>query len=434
MIKKLRTRFTALAMLSMFLVLAVLIGGINIINYRNVVSEADTLLEELAANNGAFPLRDSANDPAFAPGGSIPMDPAFAPEGEENFPMPERRPDPFGEEIFSSRYFSVLFEKDGSVKETDTFSIYMIDDSGAEEMASRVLNSGKTRGFYDVYRFLVTDETGLTRVIFYDCGRNLSNFITFRNTSILISLIGMLLVFVMIYLLSGIIIRPASESYEKQKRFITDAGHEIKTPLAIISADTDVLESEVGEDNEWTTDIKKQIKNLTDLTNDLVLLSKMEEGVETVAAEEIDLTGLIEDLSSSFRSRALTENKVLECDIEKGLTIKSNKSGITNICSILLDNAIKYSPENGKIILRLKRKDKYAQMVVKNSTVTDLTNENIKHLFDRFYRTDESRNSETGGHGLGLSIAKARTENLGGRISSSREPGFLVMTVQLPLA
>ncbi len=432
MIKKLRTRFTALAMLSMFLVLAILIGGINIINYRNVVSEADSLLEELAANNGAFPLRDST-DPAFAPGGGIPMDPAFAPEGEENLPMPEWRPDPFGEEIFSSRYFSVLFDKDGTVKETDTFSIYMIDDSGASEMASRVLNSGKIKGFYDVYRFLVSDENGLTRVIFYDCGRSLSNFITFRNTSILISVIGMLLVFVMIYLLSGIIIRPASESYEKQKRFITDAGHEIKTPLAIISADTDVLESEVGEDNEWTADIKKQIKNLTDLTNDLVLLSKMEEGVRSAVYEDVDLTGLIEDLSSSFRSRALTENKVLECSIEKGITIKSNKSEITGVCSILLDNAVKYSPEKGQISIALKRKDKSVRLTVKNSTVYDLNDDSLKHLFDRFYRTDESRNSETGGHGLGLSIAKARVENLGGKISASGEPGFLVMTVQFPL-
>ncbi|MBR6483828.1 MAG: HAMP domain-containing histidine kinase [Clostridiales bacterium] len=418
MIKRLRIRFTVLAMVSMLIVLTILIGGINIINYRNIITDADGILIELSRNNGAFALRDEPDPQMPSPD---------MPAPDVNGP-----PEAFGELAFSSRYFSVLFDSNGNITETDTRSIFMVDEQSAEDYAEKVIKSGKTKGFSDHFRYLVSKEGDNTRVIFYDCSRSLDSFRNFRNTSIIISAVGMLLVFALIRMLSGLITKPAAESYEKQKRFITDAGHEIKTPLAIINTDTDVLETVVGEDNEWTADIKKQIKNLTSLTEDLVYLSRMEEPGSGSVKQETDLSSLVIEISGEFRSRAVTENKSYGSDIEEDITLTTSKNSIKRICSILLDNAMKYSPEGGKVDIALKKSDKNAVLTVSNELKEKLTDEDIKHLFDRFYRADSSRNSETGGHGLGLSIARAETESIRGKISASKEGNTLTFTVRIP--
>lgn len=158
----------------------------------------------------------------------------------------------------------------------DTGRIAAVDADRAAEMARRVWQDGAQRGFVRDYRFVRYEEEGQTRIIFLDCGRDLSTFRTFLILSCGISALGLLAVFGLILLLSRRIIRPVSESYEKQKRFITDAGHEMKTPVTIIDADVEVLEMELGE-NEWLRDIQAQTRRLADLTNDLVLLSRMEE-------------------------------------------------------------------------------------------------------------------------------------------------------------
>lgn len=465
MIRKLKVRFILMAMLSMLLVLMVIIGGMNILNYRSVIREADQTLDELAKNGGVFPEREM-NGVSFAPddrdkpeGGQPGDQTGGKPDGDQPGEKPDgARPDGDkpdgekpddgmrdgnrlnddkndngrGEKAFSSRYFSVLFDADKNITETDILSIYTVSESEAQEMAKNIMSSSKTKGFVGDYRYLVSAEDDGQRVIFLECGRSLSDFRSFRDTSLLISSAGLVIVFLLICLLSNIITKPAVESYEKQKRFITDAGHEIKTPLAIINADTDVIETLMGEDIEWTEDIKKQIKNLTALTNDLVFLSRMDEANKGLVKEEVDLSSLVKDMAESFRSRALSSEKELTVTIRDGIKLVSNKNSITHICSILLDNAMKYSPEKGVVKVELKSGNRSALLSVSNTIKDKLTEEDTKLLFDRFYRADSSRNSETGGHGLGLSIAKAETEALGGKISASLEGDSLVMSVVLP--
>ena len=148
-------------------------------------------------------------------------------------------------------------------------------------------------------------------VIFCDRGPGLANFRSFRNNSIIFSVIILVIVGAVIFIISGRVVKPVAEAYEKQKRFISDAGHEIKTPLAIISADADVLMMDAGEDNEWIADIKKQTKRLSKMTNDLIRLSKLDEGREEYEEADYNLTEAVIDITDSFKSMAERDNKIL---------------------------------------------------------------------------------------------------------------------------
>lgn len=253
-------------------------------------------------------------------------------------------------------------------------------------------------------------------MIFLDCRRVLGVFQTFLAVSIAVSLAGMAAVFLLVFLLSGKVVRPFAESYEKQKRFITDAGHEIKTPLTIIDADAAVLEMECGE-NEWLSDIQKQTGRLKELTNDLIFLSKMEEEAGERLWIEFPVSEAAEETAQSFELLAKVQNKHLSCQIEPGLSYCGEEGNIRRLFSVLLDNGVKYSEEGGEITFSLQKKGKKLVLSVQNRAV-NLDGEKTAHLFERFYRGDPSRNSDTGGHGIGLSIAKAIVEGHKGRITA----------------
>ena len=241
---------------------------------------------------------------------------------------------------------------------------------------------------------------------------------------------GVTAVFLLVVVLSKKAIEPVAQSYEKQKRFITDAGHEIKTPLTIIDADTTILEMEYGE-NEWLSDINIQTKRLADLTNDLIYLSKMEEENKKMETIEFPFSDVVEEVAQSFQNLATVQKKVFQMDIKPMVSIKGDEKSIRQLISILLDNAVKYCGENGNIRLSVWKKGKSTMMSVYNTT-KEMKKENLDHLFDRFYRTDESRNSQTGGYGIGLSIAQAVVIAHKGKIQASSEDGrSLLITVTL---
>jgi signal transduction histidine kinase len=238
------------------------------------------------------------------------------------------------------------------------------------------------------------------------------------NAYKLFGFFGYFIVFAFISYFSNRIIRPISESYEKQKRFITDASHEIKTPLTIIGADTDVLEMEIGE-NEWLLDIKKQISQLTELTNDLVFLSRMEESERTLPMIDFPFSEVAAETVMSFQSLAHRQGKTINYHIPQMLTLCGDEKSIRQLISILLDNAIKYAPAQTEISFSVEKQSNHICMVVTNTTQQPIEKKQITLLFDRFYRMDASRNSQTGGHGVGLSIAKAIVEAHHGKIQAS---------------
>lgn len=408
MIKKLQRKFILLSMSALLFVLTIIITGINIVNYQSVTQEADELLSIITENKGEFPMEPDKFGHRLPPG--------MSPE------IP-----------YESRYFSVILDQDTSqVLFVETSRIISVDKQAAISYADVALNKNQETGFIQNFRYQIHSDTEFTRITFLDCGRKLDAFYSFLFASITISFLGFLVVFAFIAFFSNRIIRPISESYEKQKRFITDASHEIKTPLTIIGADTDVLEMEIGE-NEWLIDIKKQVTQLTELTNDLVFLSRMEENENTLPMIDFPFSEVIMETITSFQSLAHKQEKELECLVPPMLTLCGNEKSIRQLISILLDNAIKYSPVGEQILLQVEEQNHHIHMVVTNHTRQNIESEQLKLLFDRFYRIDASRNSQTGGHGVGLSIAKAIVEAHHGKIqASSPKENTLRIDIKLP--
>jgi len=404
MIKKLQRKFVAVAMLSLFIVLLIIIGTVNILNYTRMADDAQRTINILKENDGSFPKPD------MKPGHGKEMFKGMSPEAP-----------------YESRYFSVLMDGSGNVSTIDTGKIAGTDTDEAAEYAAKVLECGRTSGFMGQYRFGVKDKDNGKLIIFLYCGRELSNFRAVLLISVGISFVGMLAVFLLLIFFSGRIVKPVSESYEKQKRFITDAGHEIKTPLTIIDADAELVGLDCGE-NEWLEDIRKQTKRLTALTNDLIYLAKMEEGQKSSTKIEFPLSDVVEETAESFRARAVNENKKLDIDIQPEITYCGDEKAIRQLVSILVDNAVKYSDGIKIISVKLEgqggtsKLSKGFRLQVFNSC-EHIEPESVKHLFDRFYRAEQSRNSQTGGYGIGLSVAKAVVDAHKGKITADTADG-----------
>ena len=404
MIKRLRFKFIILSMTALFILLAFVICAINVMNYRLLISEADDTLKLIAENGGIFPdfIGDMKKD----------RPPFFTPESP-----------------YETRYFSVVYDSAGVLLFTDTRRISAVDSAQAAELANRVLQSGKLAGFLDGYRYLRVSDKILTRIIFLDCGRKLNSFRTFLASSIIMSVVGYAGFFTALLFFSKRIVSPAAESYEKQKRFITDAGHEIKTPLTIIKADADVMEMEYGE-SEWLSDIKSQTERLSALTNNLVKLSRMEEADQKSEMIGFPLSDIISEIAVSFTAVARADNKKFSYDVQPAIEMRGDEKSIIELTEILLDNSVKYAPEGGNIFLTLVKEGKNIKLSVKNDTAQPIAPEKLKLIFERFYRLDESRSSESGGHGIGLSIAKAIAEYHGAKITAQTESdGMLNITV-----
>ncbi|MBR1930000.1 MAG: HAMP domain-containing histidine kinase [Lachnospiraceae bacterium] len=421
MIKKLRKNFIIVTMCSTLAVLVIIIGILNIVSYRNVVRKADAILSMLAENDAAFP------EDVF---GGRPEKPEKKERPEMVGPKPpmsvEFR-DVFGgadglsaETPYETRFFSVQMDESGEVLTVDTGRVAALETEEAAQYARKVWESGKTKGFYNHYRYLaVMKENGRT-IIFVDRNRELSSFKTTAVTSVSVSVLGVLAVFILVVILSKRVFAPIADSYEKQKRFITDASHELKTPLAIISANVEILELD-GENN-YTQSIHHQVERLTSLTEQMVALSRMDEGSQTAEFADFSLSDAVEETAGLFSPIAQSQEKKLEFQVESPCRYHGDERLIRQMVSLLVDNAMKYSSEKGTIKVTLKRKGRKYQFSVWN-TVDEIEKGNHDILFERFYRRDASRNSQTGGSGIGLSIVKSIVELHKGKITANSEDG-----------
>lgn len=407
MLHKLRIKFILLTMALLLLVLTVIIGTINLLNYQHVVGFADQTLKILLEGAGRFPEKLPPNDKPFAP--------KMSPE------IP-----------FETRFFTVQLAEDGTVLFTDTEKIAAITPEIAVDYAKRVWDSQRTKGFIGEYRYALQKNSAESMIVFVDCGRQLSAANSFLTISVGISFAGFFAVSLLLYILSARIVRPISDSYEKQRQFITNASHDLKTPITIIDADMDVLEMEHGE-NEWLNDIRKQTKRLSELIQELVFLSRMEEKANHFQMIDFPISDTVEETAHSFESLAVTHGKVLTMRIQPMLSYCGDAKTIRRLVTILLDNALKYSDEKGAITISFEKTDRTLRLIVHN-TCPPITTEDTKRLFDRFYRGDKSRNSQTGGYGIGLSIAKAIAEAHNGTIRAATKDGHsLTVTAIFPI-
>ncbi len=388
MIRKLRVQLILAAMASLFAVLAVIIGAVHVLSYRKVLTDADTVLAVLMENGGHFPRPDR-----------------FGKAPPPRFASPEIP--------YESRYFFVLLSADGSPVLADTGKIAAVSKETAMDYARAVWEKGREKGFVGDYRYSVKEADSGVRVVFLDCGRTLSSFRSNLWTSLLVSLLGFLAVLVLMICISSRAVRPVAESYAKQKRFITDAGHELKTPLTVIGADAELLEMDLGE-NEWLRDIRRQVERLTELTRDLIDLSRMDEEQPPLQRLDFPLSDMVSETAQSYSALARTQNRTFLAEVQENLSLRGDEKRLRQMLTILLDNALKYSPEGGDIAMTLERRGRFIRLRVWNTTDMPLP-EDLSRLFERFYRADASRS--TRGYGIGLSIAKAIVQAHNGRIS-----------------
>lgn len=459
MVKKLRRRFIAVTILSVFSTITLLTIIINGISYQNVLDRSDWTLSVLAANHGTFPesllIKERHNSVEVSGSGDVKEKSTIIVQKKRRFSKLNPNDDSndrsyifriqldnkarTSAQPFETRYFSVLTNSDGTLREVDSSQLLAVNKDALESIqkkAERKLSKDGKCAFIEDFRCTrVTGKNG-TRYIYLDCSRSLDNFRAFRNVSILVCLIGVTIISALITFFSGKILRPVAESYEKQQRFITDAGHEIRTPLTIINADVSVLEMEQegDETNEWLEDIRQQTRRLSNLTEELVYLTRMEEVQKTsVNMKRLNFSKIVGDVAHSFESRALVSEKKYDCSVAEDLFLRGDESALRKLVSILLDNAFKYSSDSGDIRLRFYRQGKNIFLTVSNS-VDEIPKDSIPHLFDRFYRADSSRNSETGGHGIGLSIAQAVVRAHGGKIVAYTPDGkTLRITATFPV-
>ena len=316
---------------------------------------------------------------------------------------------------FSTRYFVVILDENKAPKSLDLSHIASIEKEEATNMIEKVLSQKNIEGYINYYRYLIDYNKSI--IVFVDGTIQLNPIKSFLHESFIIIMIGLLITFVIASFFSTKALGPLAETFEKQKDFITNAGHDIKTPLAIIRADTEVLELQLGEDNEWLISIKNQTKRLDTLIKTLLGLARIDKaGKQKLELEEFSLNDLINEEINDIKILA-KDGCSFEIEENAKVQIKADKSCIRQVLTILLDNATKYAPENDVIKIAIKKQGK-VKIADFSNTYEGKTNVNPNRFFDRFYREDESRNTKRGGHGIGLSMAKSLIETNRGKIYS----------------
>ncbi len=314
---------------------------------------------------------------------------------------------------YETRYFIVKWNRDQQIEEINTGHIAAISSKEAQEYALKVMETGKKKGYMDQYKFLLIEKEDAFLLIFLDCHQELFMVAFVCFWSCIIMIISLMIVFVLVFIFSKRAIKPVAESIEKQKQFISDAGHEIKTPITIISANVDVLELLEGE-NEWILSIRHQIKRLTELVQGLLNMAKMEEQ-EKLEFVRFCMNDLVKKEAEVFEVLAQAEEKEIKINIDSEVWCVGEEKSIQQLINILLDNAIKYSSKGSDIEITVRQQKKGIRLEIENIG-EDVPAEELDKLFDRFYRMDSSRARETGGYGIGLAMAKAIVERHKGKI------------------
>ncbi|MFI3140757.1 MAG: HAMP domain-containing sensor histidine kinase [Clostridia bacterium] len=410
MLKHLQRRFAAISMFALTLLVVCQLTSVNLIHLYQSDSDVKEILDFIVENDGTL---DNISPIASRVAGLFPF---------SDFDTSVETPD-------STRYFVVKVENN-VVVDISTENINAVTDKMAIEYASQVSQDGVGYGYVDVYRYLYVEEDGKAMMVFIDFSDELIEAITLAIISSIVGIICIIVILFPVYWLSKRALAPVFKSMEKQKQFITDAGHELKTPVAIISADADVLKL-CGGDSEWVDSIKKQTERMDKLIKNLVDLSKLDEAEQHRSNEYFNISDAVFDAASNFETLAASKHLEFIIDVSQDMRYKGNEAEIRQLVGILCDNAIKYCNDEGVIKLSLYKSGRSICLDVYN-TCDYIDPKVTGRLFDRFYRADNSRARETGGYGIGLSIAKAVTERHKGRIRAiSNDSKSIVFKVNL---
>ena len=382
MFKSLRRKFVATSVASVAVVIILMASTLNFINYYKMGQRVDDSLYEASKSSALVTI--------------------FS-DGEEDMIVTKNT----ASKTPNNNGFSIAkIDENKNVIRSYRDDVLIKGKDDLQKLVTDAVNESSTSGYVGTYRYLKVNNDAGNLVLLLNTQRDLDSFHAFMRNSIIVSSIVILSVFILLVLISKKVIAPIQQSYQKQKQFITDASHELKTPLAIIRSNTDVLELENG-DSKWTKNIQNQVDRLTSLVNSLVVFSRMEEK-DTAEKVKFNLSESLHARIDDFEELASFQKKHIIADIDNNIYYRGEQQAIVQLMDILLENAIKYATKETNINVTLKKNKKYAMMKISNQA--NVKKGDLRKVFDRFYRLDESRNSAIKGYGIGLSMAQLIAE------------------------
>lgn len=411
MFGKLKAKFIAITSVAILIVIMMVLGVVNVGTTLDIYNETSDIIDIIIDNHGVFPGFDQQN-PVVKDNTVF----SITPETE-----------------YILRYFSVLISEE-DIEYINTSHVAAVSEEEAVALSRQAYHASAVDRLtiqYNnrTYMYKIAHYDSDTDIlVFLDVTDRLSNIKELIKFSVIVGLLSMLLFVLIVCLLAQRAIKPMLDNMERQREFVTNAGHELKTPIAIISANTEVIEMMDGK-NEWTDSIMTQVKRLSGLVNNLLRLARMEETAEIVL-ENVDFSKEVKDVTESMRPVIENVGKALITSIEDDVIVRAEATNLHELVNILVDNAAKYCDDHGTVRVDLGKKGKYAVLSVSND-YENAVKSDTKRFFERFYREDESHNSGKQGYGIGLSMAEQIVKMFDGKINVSTKEKEITFSVTL---
>lgn len=409
MFRKLRIRFIAIASLAILIVLFSVVGVLNSARHIQTVNEINKILTLISDNGGTFPSVSKATSEL---GNTVSVD-----------------------TLFQYRYFSAVIDEDGNITSLNSSNISDLTDDQVESYLTKINKSGDTSGDFrynnHTYSYLVTDESDdSTLIVVLDSTNQVEENMTLVHLSLWMSGVSFAFFVLMVSIFSGRVIEPFIRNYERQRRFITNAGHELKTPLAIISANNELVEMMNGE-SEWTKSTNDQVERMTGLINSLVAMARLEEQPEVVLTD-LNFSAIAEDAAEDFKGPVIKDGKQFVMEIQPDIHVKAEEKSLFELVTLLVDNANKYCDAGGTVSVKLSKANRLSKARLEiSNTYAEGKNVDYSKFFERFYREDESHNNKKSGYGIGLSMAQTMVKLFKGSISVSYSGDTITFLVSL---
>ena len=408
MFRKLRLRFIATASLAILIVLFSVVGVLNSARHVQTVDEINKILTLLSDNGGSFP---SISKTTSELGDTVSVD-----------------------TLFQYRYFSAKMDHHGNIISLNSSNISDLTDQEVKEFLERINHSKDTRGDFSyhhhTYSYMVAEISRRSDlIVVLDSTNQFRDNMALVHLSIWMSGISFIFFVLVISIVSGKVIKPFIRNYERQRRFITNAGHELKTPLAIISANNELVELMNGE-SEWTKSTNDQVKRMTGLINSLVAMARLEEQPELVLTN-VNFSDIARDAAEDFKGPVIKDGKEFVMDIQPNIHVKAEEKSLFELVTLLVDNANKYCDPAGKVSVTLRKNRLSKAKLEISNTYTKGKDVDYTKFFERFYREDESHNNKTSGYGIGLSMAQTMVKLFKGNISVNYKDDTITFVVSL---
>ncbi|KZL89650.1 sensor histidine kinase [Clostridium magnum] len=416
MFKQLRNRFLVLNLVIISIMMIISFTSIYLITYKNVRNDISMEMSKVSDFN---------------------KKPDNILKEQHNLDSNNKKEEHRGERSIS---FTLII--DNNKKIINSFSIFDMDEKFYESAKDKALSENSSNGRFkleDTYWEFVIKESPEDlgyKMVFLDVTSRYSYLTNLIYTFSAVALVTLIAIYFISRFFANKSIKPIKETFDRQKQFVADASHELKTPLAVINTNADVLlsnsEDTIINQSKWIYFIKSEVERMTKLTNDLLYLAKADNSDMKLISTDFDLSETIENVILTMEASIFENNMVLDYNIEPNVISHGNSEQIKQVVMILLDNALKYTNPEGKISLSFKKYNNKAILKISN-TGKGISEEHLDKIFDRFYCVDKSRSKNSGGYGLGLSIAKAIVEQHNGKISvKSSLNENTTFTVELP--